>query len=213
MMHFLSFVFLTVIRVVTADLSDGSDFLLPQTDLSALQDSPENLLFTLDGWTSNAAANNPFVVAADDDGGNLFVGSSNSHDATTADAFSSVGGLGSDPLEFEEASCLPKDGGVGQSSSRMRARGTSGVVCSPNDQTSPDGGIGDFIDNVNGVFGNPLDRTEDEETQGASTRKKDTDPICLPEFPNHLCCEKETEPVLILSPDFLTDFDICEPGM
>ena len=198
-MHFLFFVFLIKILVVTADFLDGSDIQLSQDELSDLSDLSEDHL----GFYGSSDEASSFV---DGDDVNLFADSS-----FGTDSFSTVGDLGLDSSSEFETSCLPESDW--QPWSRLRPRDRSGV-CLPNDQ--PSSGIGDFMNNVNGIFGNRRGKNE-EESQGTVYSPEVLEPVCLPQYPNHLCCEKEGQADStsqdIAEPIFLyTRFDRCLPG-
>lgn len=188
------------------ELSERSDFQLPQDDLTiALQDSPENLL-ALDG--SNDATN-LFIDGGND---NLFA---DSNGAT--DSFPSVGSLGADSFDLAETSpaCHSEADG-GQSLSKLRARER---ICPTNGQ--PSGDLSDFIDNALGIFGNPFDSKGDQ-TQGVLSTTKERDIFCQRRFPNRLCCEEQGElstsspvdyPPGLSPPTTYQSFDRCQIRM
>lgn len=207
MMHFLLLGFLTAtLAAVTIvhnsfnDLSERSDFQLPQDDLTITsQDSPQDLL-AFDGSSGPATANS-FIV--NDDNDNLFADSN-----SATDSFPGVGNSDLDYFDLAEASssCPSKDGG-GQPLNKLRARDG---VCTSDGQPSG-GGIDEFIDNAVGFFGNPFGKKKGE-TQGSLTTENDSGSVCRPEFPNHLCCEEEGLLDRTRRGNIFFGFDKCQLG-
>lgn len=208
--YFLLFIFVTANLVASAivqnslnDLSERSDFQLPQEDLTIpLQGSSEDFL-ALDGSSDGT---NLLVNGGND---NIFADSSG-----VTNSFSSVGGWDADYFDLAEASppCQSEADG-GQSLSKLRARNG---ICTTDGQSSSD--ISDFINNAVGIFGNPFDKKEDE-TQGALSTTNEPDTFCERRFPNRLCCEVEGElgttnpaiyPPGLSSPTVFKTFDICQ---
>lgn len=129
------------------------------------------------------------------------------------------GGFLSNDFELLEASCSSTNElqplqliSKKTKTKKLRTRGDG--ACASQDQ--PPSSLDGFI-NTLGIFGDPAQREEELRGTSAASEKIGTEYYpCIPNIPNHLCCESQgvhiARAVFLVPTDIYATMSNCEPG-